>query len=66
MKINKCGLLSTPTHFLTLASAIAPIYLACISQVDVSKIANKNHYFQFPHLPTFHFEMVSFWNTQRR
>lgn len=60
MKINKGGLLSIPTHFLTLASAITPIYLACISQVDVSLIANKNQYFQCPQLPTFHFEMVSF------
>lgn len=53
MKVNQCGLLSTPTHFLTLASVITSIYLTRISQVDVSVIANKIMIFIFPSYPPF-------------
>ena len=38
MKVNQCGLLSTPTHFLTLASVITSIYLTHISQVVKFKL----------------------------
>lgn len=53
MKVNQCGLLSTPTHFLTLASVIPSIYLTHISQVDVAMIANKIIIFIFPSYPPF-------------